>query len=196
MRAIGMRRPRLAGKPGNGVTCAHREVVLPDFPADVGDRGLILSAVHVHRRKVRVRLVPAGEDFVTVARRVEEVDGVAPAETVDVRPESDGHVVHRHDRAGVTDRAPVLQLVRPVVQPAVLAFDEGDVVGLVLAEHPGAYQLGVVAEVAEQPLRRLEVQRLHEEPLGQSQVLRFEQAVVEPGTPMPTRCLGEQFRVE
>ena len=67
---------------------------------------------------------------------------------------------------------------------------------LVLAEHPGAQQLRIVAEVADQSFRRLEVQRLDEEPFRQRDIFGLEQAVVEPGHPDALQMPGEQRRVE
>ena len=73
----------------------------------------------------------------------------------------------REDVAGPQDRAPVLEVEREVVQLAVGALDEGEVVRGVSAGHPGADQLGVL-HALDDPLGGPEVQDLHEEPLDQA----------------------------
>src|SRR5689334_17309649 len=84
-----------------------------------------------------------GEDLVAVARGVEEVDRGAAGDAVAGGADVDGHIVHAEDVAGAQDRAPVLQVVGEVVQLALGALDEREVVRGLPAGHPAADDLGV-----------------------------------------------------
>src|SRR6516165_1907018 len=66
----------------------HGEVVIRDLATDVGNGRVCLVGGPGDRREVGVGLISPGEDLVAVTRGVEEVDGVAAAETVDIGPKA------------------------------------------------------------------------------------------------------------
>src|SRR6202011_5068937 len=95
---------------------------------------------------VRVDPVAAGEDLVPVAHRVEEVDGVAAGDAVPGRRPLDGHAVAGQQGSRVPDPVPLVQPEGEVVQRAVRAGDDGEVVRGVRALQPGGELVTVVGE--------------------------------------------------
>src|SRR5581483_6149016 len=150
-----------------------------DLPLDIEDAPGQLVGRPCDGREVRHGPVPAAEDLVPVPRRVEEVDGLPPADPMAGRAEVDRHVVHGEDVTGVQQVVPVVEVEREVVQLAVRTLDDGEIVDRLTAVHPRADQLGV-GRVGDRPLRRPEVEALHEEPLDGRRVLSGNESMVEP----------------
>src|SRR2546421_10015317 len=116
----------------------HREEALVDLAVVVehGPAHLLLGPGD--RSEVRVDPVPAGEDLVPVADRVEEVDGVAAGDAVPGGRDVDGHAVEGQQVGGLADPVPVVQPEGEVVQRAVRPGDDGDVVRGVRRSRQGA----------------------------------------------------------
>ena len=137
-------------------------------------------------------VVAAGEDLVAVADRVEEVDRVAAGDAVAGRPDVDVDAVHPQDVGGPPDVGPAVEPEREVVEAAVGAAGEGDVVGLVrsLEEHDE-----LVALVAHHLLGEAELQGLLHEAGHVGHVLGGEQAVVDAGRGDADEVGGHRRRV-
>src|SRR5208282_6596557 len=120
----------------------------------------------------------AGEHLVPVAHRVEEVDGVAAGDAVPGRRHVDGHAVEGQQVGGFAHPVPVVDPEGEVVQRAVRAGDDGDVVRGVRALQPGGE---LVAVVGDDLLGQPEVQHVTEERAYAVDVLGHDEDVVEPG---------------
>ena len=137
-----------------------------------------LGGPHAHWA-VRVGEVAAGEDLVAVARRVEEVDGLAAGDAVAGGADVDRHVVHREQVRRAADLGPVTEPEGEVVQLAVRAGEHGELVDLVVARHPGRDDVGVAVEAGLHPLGGVEAEHGGEEAVHQARVLGGDQRVVQ-----------------
>src|SRR5436309_8611815 len=127
--------------------------------------------------EVRVRAVPAGEDLVPDAERVEEVDRVAARHPVPGRALVDLHAVEGEDVGGLADLVPVVEPEGEVVQRAVRPVDDGDVVRGVAAFQPDAE---LVAVGVQDLLGHAEAECFLEEGRGLADLLGVDQHVIEP----------------